>query len=325
MMRLSRPRFRLAPLSMIALLALAACAAPRHGSVSPSPHYKVGAPYQINGRWYYPEADADYDEVGIASWYGRQFHGKRTANGEIFDMNRLSAAHTTLPMPSMVEVENLANGRRLAVRVNDRGPFAKNRIIDLSREAARRLGFEEEGLARVRVRYLGPASIHAAAPRHPQDAWRQAGTSQRRSTVVAAAARSVAAAPPQPAAIVPASYVAEPMEVSEASPAPSPTLASAAIAQENLQIATARPAAPAEQTLYVVRVAALSKLDNLEALKAQMAPIGPLRVARVERDDGKVFYRITMGPFPSAERATERLEQVRAAGYGDASVVALRP
>ena len=320
----SRSSFRLASLGAIALMMLAACASPRHASAPPSPHYKVGAPYKINGRWYHPAADPDYEEIGVASWYGRQFHGKPTANGEIFDMNRLSAAHTTLPLPSIVEVENLANGRTLAVRVNDRGPFAKNRIIDVSREVARRLGFEEEGLARVRVRYLGPASVHAVAPRRPEDVLRQATAPQRR-TVVAAAARSVSAAPSQPGGVIPASYTIGPAAEPLITPEPSLPTPPAAPAPANPQIAMAEGANAVGETLYIIRVAALSRLDNLEALKAQMAPIGPLRVSRLERNSGAALYRITMGPFPSAESAAERLERVRAAGYGDASVVALQP
>ena len=94
--------------------------------------YKVGNPYQIAGKWYYPKEDYEYVETGIASWYGPGFHGKRTANGEIYDQNALTAAHRTLPMPSAVRVTNLENGRSLTLRVNDRGPFARGRIIDVT-------------------------------------------------------------------------------------------------------------------------------------------------------------------------------------------------
>ena len=115
------------------------------------------APYQVNGVWYRPKVQPHYDAVGVASWYGPQYHHQRTADGEIFDMDRPSAAHTTLPIPCLVEVINLENGRRIRVRVNDRGPFVGGRIIDLSRQAARELGLYDKGSARVRVRYLGPA------------------------------------------------------------------------------------------------------------------------------------------------------------------------
>ena len=121
--------------------------------------YKIGQPYQINGKWYYPREDPNYDRIGIASWYGSMFHGRRTANGEIFDMNALTAAHPTLPMPSLVRVTNLENNRSLVVRVNDRGPYKHNRVIDLSRYAADLLGFRNKGVARVRVTYLRPAPL----------------------------------------------------------------------------------------------------------------------------------------------------------------------
>jgi len=117
--------------------------------------YKIGTPYKINGKWYYPAVDYDYKEIGIASWYGPGFHGKKTANGEIFDQNKVSAAHRTLPMPSIVRVTNLENGKVLPkVRVNDRGPFAGNRIIDLSKKAAQELGFVNTGIAKVKVEIL---------------------------------------------------------------------------------------------------------------------------------------------------------------------------
>ena len=116
--------------------------------------YKVGSPYQIGGKWYYPKEDYSYSEVGIASWYGSDFHNKKTANGENYDMNTLTAAHRTLPLPSIVRVTNLENGRSLVLRVNDRGPYAKNRIIDVSKRAAQLLGFQTQGTAKVRVDLL---------------------------------------------------------------------------------------------------------------------------------------------------------------------------
>lgn len=114
-------------------------------------------PYQVNGVWYIPKDDPDYDEVGVASWYGDAFQLRPTANGETFDMYMPSAAHKTLPLPSIVEVTNLDNGKKLKVRVNDRGPFVDGRIIDLSRAAAEDLGMLRSGVAHVRVSYVGPA------------------------------------------------------------------------------------------------------------------------------------------------------------------------
>lgn len=130
---------------------------------TPHPTYKVGAAYTVKGITYHPHVDYDYDETGAASWYGEAFQGQYTANGEIFDLNELTAAHTTLPLPSIVEVTNLENNRALRIRVNDRGPFAKGRIIDLSRRAAQLLGFERNGSTMVRVRVLKDESLRAAA------------------------------------------------------------------------------------------------------------------------------------------------------------------
>lgn len=116
--------------------------------------YKVGKPYKIMGRWYYPEEDYDYSEVGMASWYGADFHAKKTANGEKYDMNTLTAAHRTLPLPSIVKVTNLENGRSLVLRVNDRGPYAKDRIIDISKRGAQLLGYQTKGVTKVRVEIM---------------------------------------------------------------------------------------------------------------------------------------------------------------------------
>lgn len=116
--------------------------------------YKVGTPYKVLGNWYYPKEDYDYSEVGIASWYGEDFHALKTANGENYDMNTLTAAHRTLPLPSIVKVTNLENGRSLVLRINDRGPYAKNRIIDVSKRAAQLLGFQAKGTAKVRVEIM---------------------------------------------------------------------------------------------------------------------------------------------------------------------------
>jgi rare lipoprotein A len=134
-----------------------------HGSATrpqadPGAH-GTNAPYQVGGIWYVPHEQPRYDETGIASWYGDAFNMKATANGETFDMSQISAAHTTLPLPSMVEVTNLDNGRKLTVRVNDRGPFVGGRLIDLSHAAAAELGYERAGVAHVRVKYLGPAPL----------------------------------------------------------------------------------------------------------------------------------------------------------------------
>lgn len=117
-------------------------------------HYKVGNSYKVFGKKYHPQEYDSFVEEGMASWYGKKFHGKKTANGEIYDMNTLTAAHLTLPMPSIVKVTNLENNKSIIVRINDRGPFAKNRIIDLSKKAAQILGFANQGTTKVRVELL---------------------------------------------------------------------------------------------------------------------------------------------------------------------------
>lgn len=121
--------------------------------------YMLGKPYEVGGIWYTPREEPGYNRVGRASWYGELFHGRRTANGEIYDMDRLSAASPTLPLPVYAQVTNLANGRTIVVRVNDRGPYANDRILDLSRHSAEVLGFRASGTALVRVKYLGRAPL----------------------------------------------------------------------------------------------------------------------------------------------------------------------
>ncbi len=121
--------------------------------------YRVGKPYRVAGREYVPHEDVNYSAVGLASWYGDDFHGRYTANGEVFDMNSISAAHPTLPLPSYVRVTNVANQRSIVVRVNDRGPYVGNRVIDLSVKTAKLLGFYGHGVAKVKVEYVGRAPL----------------------------------------------------------------------------------------------------------------------------------------------------------------------
>jgi peptidoglycan lytic transglycosylase len=183
-----------APIALLGLL-LAGCASHQQsGSDGGYPAgrgigtYRVGGPYEIKGVWYYPAVDYNYDRTGVASWYGEQFEGRLTANGEIFDLNELTAAHTTLPMPSIVQVTNLQNGRSLELRVNDRGPFVGERLIDVSRRAAQLLGFERQGTTLVRVKVLKDESIEAA-----NEAMRNSGQ------IVVASAPAAAAAVVMPA------------------------------------------------------------------------------------------------------------------------------
>jgi rare lipoprotein A len=120
---------------------------------------QVGKPYMVRGKWYYPKENRDYKAVGAASWYGDAFHGRLTANGEVYDMDRLTAAHPTMPLPSYARVTNLKDGASVIVRVNDRGPYADGRVIDLSKRAAEMLDYSTAGVARVKVEYVGPAPL----------------------------------------------------------------------------------------------------------------------------------------------------------------------
>jgi rare lipoprotein A len=156
--RMKKSLIKLVLLGSLSSVMLTACGsgAPSGASQNPPPFsgVRVGKPYSIAGKWYKPEENPSYDETGEASWYGPGFHGKQTANGEIFNQYDLTAAHPTLPLPSFVEVTNLRNGRNLVVRVNDRGPFHGGRILDLSKAAAEKLGVIATGVAPVRVRFL---------------------------------------------------------------------------------------------------------------------------------------------------------------------------
>ena len=120
---------------------------------------QVGKPYMVHGKWYYPKENQNYKAVGAASWYGDAFHGRLTANGEVYDMDRLTAAHPTMPLPSYARVTNLKDGASVVVRVNDRGPYADGRVIDLSKRAAEMLDYSTAGVARVKVEYVGPAPL----------------------------------------------------------------------------------------------------------------------------------------------------------------------
>jgi rare lipoprotein A len=151
--------------------------------------YSVGKPYSINGHTYTPTENPSYRAEGIASWYGPDFHGRLTANGETYDMHGISAAHTTMPLPSHARVTNLDNGRSIIVRVNDRGPYARNRIIDLSIGTAKALDFYGHGLARVRVEYVGPAPIEGSDDRMLLATLREGSPAPAPSKVMVASAK----------------------------------------------------------------------------------------------------------------------------------------
>ena len=151
--------------------------------------YRVGKPYQVAGRTYTPEENRSYRNEGLASWYGDDFHGRLTANGEVYDMEAISAAHPTMPMPSYARVTNLKTQKSLIVRVNDRGPYHGNREIDLSARAADMLGFRGHGIARVRVEYVGPAPIQGTDDRILASTLREGGPAPAPPSVMVASNR----------------------------------------------------------------------------------------------------------------------------------------
>lgn len=267
--------------------------------------YKVGKPYQIDGIWYYPAEDFEYDETGIASWYGAEFHGRPTANGEVFDMNEITAAHRTLPIPSLVRVTNLENGRVLLVRVNDRGPFARGRIIDLSRRSAQLLGMDRAGTAKVRVEIMAEESRQLAAI-----ARRRPGADD--AAVATAAPSGKVTVEPLPA---PGGGTTGTSAGSPSAPAGREQV----VAEEPKfsQDVVTIPVRPAN--IYV-QAGAFANPTNAQKLSSQLQGIGPAKVERAAV--GKtVFWRVRVGPAASVEEADRILERVAQAGFPDAKVV----
>ena len=317
------------------------------------PTYKVGAPYQINGVWYYPKVDYDYAETGVASWYGEAFDRQLTANGEIFDLNELSAAHRTLPLPSIVEVTNLQNGRRLRLRVNDRGPYAQNRIIDVSRRAAQLLGFERTGTTPVAVHILKDESMRVA------EAAKRGSTGD---VVLAAAATSspVGASAPPPAEAPQVSRPPQPPErsiavaelappknptptppqqvtqIAEAQPAPSPEPAPsrswliASAHAETLPPPRARAAAAAREPDRVITPSGSSRIfiqagafavpENAQRARSRFSALANVEVTNIAVN-GAPLYRVRLGPVATTEEADRLLSRLVGSGFPDAHIV----
>lgn len=280
--------------------------------------YKVGNPYQIGGTWYYPQTDFQYDETGVASWYGPQFHGKATANGAVFDMNKVTAAHRTLPLPSYVRVTNLDNGRSLEVLVNDRGPFAKNRIIDLSRRSAQLLGFETKGTALVRVEVLADRSRKAQAVAQGLEPDTGTGSAVAEATPESAPVVSVASisspsgTPPGQASSSGAiqrpvpDRPTEPEVVEEALPG-----------EPRVEV---RPVAGAPSLF--VQAGAFSRFDNAQRTKALLQSVGPVELSQVQTSASPLF-RVRVGPVASVEDADALLAAISDAGFPDARIVVI--
>ena len=286
-------------LQIMALATLVvACGTPMHDSsegqgrrVAAGGIYKIGTPYEIEGEWYYPQENRTYDNVGIASWYGPKFHGRRTANGEIFDMDLLTAAHPTLPMPIRAKVTNLENGKSVIVRINDRGPFAKDREIDMSRRAAEVLGFKAQGTTKVRVQYLGRAPLYDSAGRviRKQDPDRFIVE----KPVTPRGAKRVTAAPT-------ANVVVR--------------------ASDGQKLVEPKPVYDIEKKRYAVQVGVFSNRANAEALKAKLENIEPVSIVEVKLSD-QIFYRVKMGGVNIRADARRTVDRLVAAGHQDAVII----
>ncbi len=275
--------------------------------------YKVGDPYQIGNIWYYPHVDYEYDETGIASWYGPNFDGKPTANGEVFDMNELTAAHRTLPLPSLVEVTNLENGRKIHLRVNDRGPFAKGRIIDISRQGSQLLGFRINGTAKVRVRILAAESRQLAAKAKGGTLLAESGSPITVDKLPKANVASESLAPP------PGADVAE-----------APVQIASTVTMESLEspakpVVTVAPGAvimqvPVVNTGIYVQAGAFAQFDNANRARAILSPVGDVKVSQV-LINGVDLFRVRLGPVANVAQADMLLEQMIGVGYPDARII----
>lgn len=258
--------------------------------------YKVGQPYQINGIWYTPAEDPAYNKTGIASWYGRPFHGQRTANGEIYDMNTLTAAHKTLPMPSYVRVTNLENGRSLILRLNDRGPFVNGRIIDVSYRAAQLLGFSEKGTARIQVQAVdGPSENLIAA--------RAANPGGGLEIDVAAAPRPQVAVDDLPP---PAGVDVAPVEGFQ------PTL--------GLGIEPGVMLFEVAPTDMYVQAGAFAIYESANKLRSELEYLGQVAISSINIG-GRQLYRVRIGPIASVARADATLAVVIDQGHAEARII----
>jgi rare lipoprotein A len=289
-------------------------------------YYSIGKPYQIAGAWYTPREDPGYDRVGSASWYGELFHGRRTANGEIYDMDRLSAAHPTLPLPVYARVTNLNNGRSIVVRINDRGPYARDRIIDLSRRSAELLGFRNRGTATVRVKYLGSAPLNGDDNYERRylasQSWVQFAAKGKTSSdgVDALAVRSVAAETlpaENPEKLALQRKAAAPRDLSAATAATKSSEPLAPQITGSIRRTTG-PAGPANGP--VIQAGSFKNRDNADRAHQVLSAIAPVDVAEISVG-GEAYFRVRVGPFQNVAAARAALATVAGAGYRGAKLL----
>lgn len=301
-------RHRLALLPLLLLALLCSCRSDK-APKPPYPGIKIGKPYEIYGRRYEPGYDAAYDEIGMASWYGPGFHGGSTANGERYNQDDLTAAHRTLPMPSLVRVTNLDNGLSAVVRVNDRGPFARNRIIDLSRAAARKLGVIRTGTAKVRVQFLERETreyVQNLRNGGAQYAQRQpAAENFPDNEPVMIEERP---APPQAySSRAPNAFsIVDEEDIDQPGNAGQPLFAPAAYASSN--------------RTFFVQAGTFSMRANAFSLVNRMSSVGTPQIMEVMMD-GKKVYRVMAGPYSSQDDAKNMLSKLASIGISDAKII----
>ena len=282
------------------------------GGVAQRGTYKIGAPYKIDGVTYTPQEEFNHVETGVASWYGPGFHGKSTANGERYDQADRTAAHRTLQMPSIVRVTNLSNGQSTVVRINDRGPFARDRVIDLSRTAAQELDIVRNGTARVKIEQLQAESlavkdvaINGGGPAEQNQAVAQAASGklpqQQPPQQVVAMAQPAAAPPPAPVQAV--------AQAPASSGNGGPTIAS---------LASAPPAASGGG--FYVQTGAFSSAENAERQRGAVRSYGSSEISQASAS-GRDVYRVRLGPYTTSDAAGIVAYRLKRSGYGDARVV----
>ncbi len=297
-------------------------------SARPQGYFKVGNPYRVMGQSYTPRESYDHVETGIASWYGPNFHGKPTANGEVFDKNELTAAHRTLQMPSLVRVTNLENGKSLVVRVNDRGPFKRGRVIDLSEKAAELLGFKHQGTAKVRVQVLDRESraIAEAARRGVDTSGVEIALNKGQPFPQQAEYQTAALTPPpaepQAPAHAPRAQPASGFESAAVKPVQQEALKPVTGHVENGRFLPDPVVSqvPVQPSSIFVQAGSFSVEDNAIAHAKRLARYGDARVYPVNLN-GRTFYRVRLGPFQRVASADTALSRLASGNYGDAIIV----
>lgn len=305
-------------------LSLAACAAPEPpaSGLPKSGVYRVGKPYQIAGVWHYPSEDFKYDETGVGSVYPPDALGKPTTNGEIYDPDAMTAAHPTLPMPSLARVTNLDTGRSIIVRVNERGPAANNRLVMLSRRAAQLLGYEQAGTAKLRVQILAEESRQIAAAA-------RAGTpapilAETDGTAPKAAPRSKieVASLPGAAPLAPLPPAPKGAGAVGAVEVPPPTTVAGTVVEGRFLPAPAAVDLPIRRGGQIyVQVGSYGNAQNLARARAQLSAVGQPAQVSATMLGKQSMQRLRIGPLDSVEKADGVLAQVLQAGLTDAKII----